>query len=209
MARFDDAFYEKLQISHRAHGREEHEIEEQEIDDGDEARKVDEIENERGDASEIDRWFDGHDGRHARERMGIMSTQDENGKLLLVDRPGQASRDSGAIPPPPERRTIEREPSSPRSEPRSGDVDPTVCVSPDGHVLSSQGDAEALADATAYVSRLAQLTAESLGMEMFVAMECSLKDEACVVYRSAGGELVALKTRDTEKLRLLREQLEL
>ena len=70
----------------------------------------------------------------------------------------------------------------------SGEFPVTMRLAPGGGILASKGADEDMAGVVAYAHRLGQLAGELLGLDPFVAMECTFK-----------GETVALRPR-TEKI---------
>jgi hypothetical protein len=76
----------------------------------------------------------------------------------------------------------------------------------EGAMMASEGSSQEFADLAAYVACLAQLIGEGLGIERFVAMECTFKEGRCFFVREENGDLVALRPRpqtDTTSLRAL------
>ena len=76
----------------------------------------------------------------------------------------------------------------------------------DGAVLASEGSSQEFADVAAYALCLAQLIGEGLGIERFVAMECTFKEGRCFIVREESGDVVALRPRpqtDASALRAL------
>jgi hypothetical protein len=89
---------------------------------------------------------------------------------------------------------------------RSEDFQLFLRMNRDGIVLASHGSSQEFADIAAYALRLAQLIGDGLGIERFVAMECTFKEGRCFLVLEDSGELVALKPRtntDTSSLREL------
>ncbi len=89
---------------------------------------------------------------------------------------------------------------------RSEDFQVFLRMNRDGGVLASHGSSQEFADIAAYALRLAQLIGDGLGIERFVAMECTFKEGRCFLVLEDSGELVALKPRtntDTSSLREL------
>jgi Domain of unknown function (DUF4388) len=89
---------------------------------------------------------------------------------------------------------------------RSEDFQLFLRMNRDGGVVAGQGSAREFADIAAYALRLAQLIGEGLGIERFVAMECTFKEGGCFIVLEDNGEVVALKpqaTTDASSLRHL------
>jgi hypothetical protein len=88
---------------------------------------------------------------------------------------------------------------------RSEDFQLFLRMSRDGAVIASQGGTQEFADIAAYALRLAQLIGDGLGIERFVAMECTFKEGRCFIVVEDGGEIVALKPRPQTDASSLRE----
>jgi hypothetical protein len=89
---------------------------------------------------------------------------------------------------------------------RSEDFQLFLRMGKDGAIVASHGGSQDFADIAAYALRLAQLIGDGLGIERFVAMECTFKEGRCYIVLEDGGEVVALKPRpqtDTSSLREL------
>jgi hypothetical protein len=95
---------------------------------------------------------------------------------------------------------------TPRAE-NPADFPVMVRLSAQGAVLRNKGGSEELAEATAYAHRLVQLTGELLGLEDFVALECSFASDRFIVFTENGGDVVALRPRPELNLQPLRERL--
>jgi hypothetical protein len=90
---------------------------------------------------------------------------------------------------------------------RSEDFEVILRLSPTGTVVVNQGGTEDFGDMLAYTTRLTELIGEMLGLERFVAMECSFKDSRCFVVRDDTGEIVAVKPNPSADLNGIRELL--
>jgi len=90
---------------------------------------------------------------------------------------------------------------------RSEDFQLVVRLSAAGGLTENSGGSPEFAEVVAYASRLAELIGEQMGMERFVAMECTYKDGPCFVVREGNGEVVALRPRPSTDCRSLRELL--
>jgi hypothetical protein len=88
---------------------------------------------------------------------------------------------------------------------RSEDFQLFLRLSRDGVVVASQGSTQEFADIAAYALRLAQLIGDGLGIERFVAMECTFKEGRCFIVLEDGGEVVALRPRPQTDSSPLRE----
>ena len=97
-------------------------------------------------------------------------------------------------------------PLAPRAE-SAADFPVMLRLSAQGAVLRNKGGSEELAEATAYAHRLVQLTGELLGLEDFVALECSFGSDRFIVFTENAGEVVALRPRPELSLQALRERL--
>jgi hypothetical protein len=101
-------------------------------------------------------------------------------------------------------------PIPPAAPPRlesAADFPVMVRLSSHGTVLRNKGGSEELAEATAYAHRLVQLTGELLGLEEFVALECTFGNEKFFVFTEGDGDVVALRPRADLNLQALRERL--
>lgn len=84
----------------------------------------------------------------------------------------------------------------------------TMRLAPGGGILTSKGADEEMAGVVAYAQRLAQLTGELLGLDGFVAMECSFSEEGrLLLFQEENGETVALRPRVENNLQPLRDKL--
>jgi len=83
----------------------------------------------------------------------------------------------------------------------------TMRLAPGGGVLTSKGADDEMAGVVAYAHRLAQLTGELLGLEPFVAMECTFADGRLLLFEEENGETVALRSRTESNLQPLRDKL--
>ncbi|MCG8420762.1 MAG: hypothetical protein MJE77_22810 [Proteobacteria bacterium] len=134
--------------------------------------------------------------------------REEKEKLVLIP---QAAVQAPSLPPPPARprQTEEFLPQREQTDLGEADFEVAVRLSTDGRVMTSKGSADDLADVAAYVARLGQLTAEALGMEQFMAIECASDQETCIIYRAVGGDLVAVKSSQPAAFFGLKDQLNL
>ena len=66
---------------------------------------------------------------------------------------------------------------------------------------------EELAGVVAYAHRLGQLAGELLGLDPFVAMECTFADGRFLIFDEENGETVALRPRPDTNLQPLRDRL--
>jgi hypothetical protein len=82
-----------------------------------------------------------------------------------------------------------------------------VRLSASGAVLRNKGGTEELAEAAAYAHRLVQLTGELLGLEEFVALECTFAQGKCLIFTEGEGDVVVLRPRPDLNLQVLRERL--
>ena len=89
---------------------------------------------------------------------------------------------------------------------RSEDFALFLRMNADGAVLAAEGSSQEFADMAAYALRLAQLIGDGLGIENFVAMDCTFKEGRCFIVLEESGDVVALKPRahtDVTSLRAL------
>jgi hypothetical protein len=75
----------------------------------------------------------------------------------------------------------------------------------DGGIVANQGGSQEFADIAAYALRLAQLIGDGLGIEKFVAMECTFKEGRCFIVLEEGGDVIALKPQPMTDAGSLRE----
>ncbi len=83
----------------------------------------------------------------------------------------------------------------------------TLRLAPGGGILTSKGADEELAGVVAYAHRLGQLAGELLGIDPFVAMECTFTGGRMLLFEEEGGETVALRPRTESNLQPLRDKL--
>jgi hypothetical protein len=88
---------------------------------------------------------------------------------------------------------------------RSEDFQLFLRMNREGSILTSQGSSQEFADITSYALRLAQLIGDGLGVERFVAMECTFKEGRCFIVLEESGDVVALKPRPQTDATSLRE----
>jgi hypothetical protein len=121
-------------------------------------------------------------------------------ELFEIDEEGEAEMRSPNIEDTPV------PPATPRGE-SSADFPIMLRLSAQGAVLRNKGGSEELAEATAYAHRLVQLTGELLGLEEFVALECTFKDDHLLLFTEGDGDVVALRPRPEVNLQALRTRL--
>ena len=80
-------------------------------------------------------------------------------------------------------------------------------LGPGGGILRNEGGDEELAAVVANARRLGRLAGQLLGMDSFVAMECTLASGRLLIYDEDNGETVALRVRNEASLQSLRERL--
>jgi hypothetical protein len=80
-------------------------------------------------------------------------------------------------------------------------------LGPGGSILHSQGADEELAAVVANARRLGRLAGQLLGMDPFVAMECTVTNGRLLIYDEDNGETVALRPRTDTSLQSLRDRL--
>jgi hypothetical protein len=88
---------------------------------------------------------------------------------------------------------------------RSEDFALFLRMNREGGVIANRGSTQEFADIAAYALRLAHLIGDGLGIERFVAMECTFKEGRCFIVLEDGGEVVALKPHPQTDATSLRE----
>jgi hypothetical protein len=88
---------------------------------------------------------------------------------------------------------------------RSEDFQLFLRMNRDGGIVATHGGSQEFADIAAYALRLAQLIGDGLGIENFVAMECTFKEGRCFIVVEDTGDIVALKPRPHTDAGSLRE----
>ena len=83
----------------------------------------------------------------------------------------------------------------------------TLRLAAGGGVLTSKGASEDMAGVVAYAHRLGQLAGELLGLDAFVAMECTFSEGRLLLFEEESGETVALRPRTESNLQPLRDKL--
>ena len=76
-----------------------------------------------------------------------------------------------------------------------------------GSIIKNKGGDEDLAGVVAYAHRLGQLAGELLGLDPFVAMECSFSNGRFLIFDEENGDTVALRPRTETNLQPLRDRL--
>jgi hypothetical protein len=76
-----------------------------------------------------------------------------------------------------------------------------------GAIVKSKGASEEMAGVVAYAHRLAQLAGELLGLQPFVALECTFADGRLLIFDEDNGDTVALRPRPDTNLQPLRDRL--
>ncbi len=80
-------------------------------------------------------------------------------------------------------------------------------LGPDGGILRNEGGDEELAAVVANARRLGRLAGQLMGMDPFVAMECTLASGRLLIYDDDDGDTVALRVRNESSLQSLRDRL--
>jgi hypothetical protein len=93
-----------------------------------------------------------------------------------------------------------------RSDPPS-DFPVLLRLGPGGGILRNEGGDEELAAVVTNARRLGRLAGQLMGMDPFVAMECTLASGRLLIYDEDNGETVALRVRNEASLQSLRERL--
>jgi len=76
-----------------------------------------------------------------------------------------------------------------------------------GSIIKNKGGTEEMAGVVAYAHRLGQLAGELLGLDPFVAMECSFSNGRFLIFDEENGDTVALRPRPETNLQPLRDRL--
>jgi hypothetical protein len=97
-------------------------------------------------------------------------------------------------------------PTAARSE-VGGDFPVAMRLSAGGTIVSNRGGTDQLAETVAYAQRLMQLAGDLLGIDEFIALECSFTSGRCVVFMEGNGDIVALRPRAEANLQPLRDKL--
>jgi Domain of unknown function (DUF4388) len=91
-----------------------------------------------------------------------------------------------------------------------------IRVNAAGTIVKSKSGTDEIAGVVAYTHRLVELVGELLGLERFMAMECTFKDpqgtalpgqSRCLLFTEANGDTVALRPRPESDIQPLRESL--
>ena len=83
----------------------------------------------------------------------------------------------------------------------------TMRLAPGGGIVTSKGADDEMAGVVAYAHRLGQLAGELLGLDPFVAMECTFSGGRLLLFEEENGETVALRPRVESNLQPLRDRL--
>lgn len=91
-------------------------------------------------------------------------------------------------------------------EDKSDMLEMMVLVSPEGTVASGKGAlAEQFGTVAAYVTQLARLVGESLGLEGFAELDCEFRRGRCLIYFDESGNTVAVRPRPDISMAEIRE----
>ncbi len=88
-----------------------------------------------------------------------------------------------------------------------GDFPVAMRLNLSGGVVTNRGGTEELAETVAYAQRLMQLAGDLLGIDDFIALECTFTSGRCVIFMEENGDIVALRPRPEANLQPLREKL--
>jgi hypothetical protein len=88
-----------------------------------------------------------------------------------------------------------------------GDFPVAMRLNLGGAVVTNRGGTEELAETVAYAQRLMQLAGDLLGIDDFIALECTFTSGRCVIFMEENGDIVALRPRPEANLQPLREKL--
>jgi hypothetical protein len=97
-------------------------------------------------------------------------------------------------------------PAPARSE-VGGDFPVAMRLSLSGAIVSNRGGTEELAETVAYAQRLMQLAGDLMGIDDFIALECTFTSKRCVIFMEENGDIVALWPRAEANLQPLRDKL--
>ncbi len=113
-----------------------------------------------------------------------------------------------SIPPATEAAEFQATPLEVRGQVLRGeDFEVVLRLYPDGAISVHRGGSQDFADIVAYACRLTELIGTQLGVEGFMAMECSFKSGRCFVVLETNGDVVALRPRASSDLTGLRNLL--
>ena len=105
------------------------------------------------------------------------------------------------VPPPPQ-------PPAPARTIHERGLPRRCCASArSGAIVKNSGGTEELAETVAYVQRLMELAGELLGIEGFIALECTFTKGRCLIFIESNGDTVALRPRPEANLQALRDRL--
>jgi hypothetical protein len=76
-----------------------------------------------------------------------------------------------------------------------------------GTIVKNKGGDEDMAGVVAYAQRLGQLAGELMGLDPFVAMECTFTEGRLMIFSEENGDTVALRPRSETNLQPLRDKL--
>jgi hypothetical protein len=88
-----------------------------------------------------------------------------------------------------------------------GDFPVAMRLSLSGAIVSNRGGTEELAETVAYAQRLMQLAGDLMGIDDFIALECTFTSRRCVMFMEENGDIVALWPRAEANLQPLRDKL--
>jgi hypothetical protein len=132
--------------------------------------------------------------------------RDESSRSVVVLRPDGTSKVESAPEQPVEWVEVDVTPLEVAGHMiRSEDFEIVLRLSSKGTVVERKGGSEDFADIIAYACRLTEILGQLLGIERFVAMECSFKSSRCFVILEEGGEVVALKPTPQADFNSMRE----
>lgn len=83
----------------------------------------------------------------------------------------------------------------------------TMRLAPGGGIVTSKGADDEMAGVVAYAHRLGQLAGELLGLDPFVAMECTFSGGRLLLFEEENGDTIALRPRTESNLQPLRDKL--
>jgi hypothetical protein len=90
---------------------------------------------------------------------------------------------------------------------RSEDFEVVLRLDADGSLAVNRGGSQDFADIVAYACRLAEIIGTRVGIERFMAMECTFKGGRCFLVLEANGDVVALRPNATSEVSALRSLL--
>jgi len=107
----------------------------------------------------------------------------------------------------PNEREVPPAPAPARTDFTTGEFTVMLRLGPHGEILKNNGGTEELAETVAYVRRLTDLAGELLGLDRFMAFECTFAQGRTITFVESNGDIVVLRPRPEANLQALRERL--